>query len=57
VLEVSGAFVPDITKCSGEGCKAKERCYRFAASDSFRQSYFVDVPGGDETCEYFWETK
>lgn len=49
----------DITKCTGEGCPKKEKCYRHTAVESLRQSYFVKAPvqlkeGGFLYCEYYW---
>lgn len=46
----------DITKCSGEGCKKKESCYRFTATSSELQSVFT-IPPVDKNgqCEYYWE--
>ena len=35
----------DITKCSGEGCPIKEKCYRFTAKSDVYQSIFLEVPG------------
>jgi hypothetical protein len=49
--------VSDITKCSGKGCLVKKKCYRFKAKAGVYQAYFLETPGEDETCEYFWETK
>ena len=48
--------MPDISKCSGEGCPRKETCYRFTAKPSeFMQSYFMNAPiKEDNTCEYYW---
>ena len=47
----------DITMCSGEGCSAKESCHRFTAPVSeHRQSYFMKVPGKDESCNYYWKS-
>lgn len=44
----------DYTKCKGEGCEAKYGCFRFRAkADEFRQSFFMQAPGNDETCDYF----
>jgi len=34
----------DITKCSGVGCRVKDKCYRFFAPDSYHQSYFAEPP-------------
>ena len=46
----------DITKCSGEGCKKKESCYRFTAPSSDLQTMFVTPPlDKDGECEYYWE--
>lgn len=43
-----------ITKCSGEGCPLKERCYRFTAEESWRKSYFIEVPFRDGECKMYW---
>ncbi len=47
----------DITKCKGDNCPNKENCYRYtAASDEFRQVYFLNTPyKKGEECEYFWK--
>ena len=46
----------DITMCSGDGCSTKESCYRFTAPvNEWRQSYFVEVPGKDESCDQYWK--
>lgn len=48
----------DISKCNGEGCPFKEKCFRFTAPvNEFRQAYF-STPYNKETnkCEYLWET-
>lgn len=49
----------DISKCSGEDCPVKEKCYRFTATASeFMQSYFFEPPlkikDGVFTCEMYW---
>lgn len=49
----------DISKCSGEDCPVKEKCYRFTAPTSeFMQSYFFKPPfeikDGVITCEMYW---
>ena len=48
--------MPDISKCSGEGCPMKETCYRFTAiADKLWQSYFMNAPiKEDNTCDYYW---
>ena len=46
----------DITKCTGENCPLKDRCYRFTAkADEYRQAYFGAPPIKEGKCEYFWE--
>jgi hypothetical protein len=45
--------MPDITMCLGHGCRARNHCYRFSATPSQMQSYFVDVPGSDKKCDYY----
>lgn len=46
--------MPDISMCMGEGCPMKEECYRYKARPSeYSQSYFMEVPYKDESCEYF----
>jgi hypothetical protein len=46
----------DITKCRGDNCPHRVKCYRFIAPGSVDyQSYFVDPPIKDDgSCEYFW---
>ncbi len=46
-------MMPDITMCSGEGCPAKEKCYRFTAEPSYRQSYFLNPPIKDGKCDHY----
>lgn len=41
----------DITMCSGNGCSAKDYCYRHTDPDW--QSFFAEPPGKDKSCEYF----
>lgn len=46
--------MPDITMCSGDGCKIKESCYRHTAfPNPYRQSFFAESPGDDKSCEYY----
>lgn len=61
----------DITKCFGQDCPIKEKCYRFTAeSEPLYQSYFVETPGKWSSnaefepdselywyCEMFWGEK
>jgi hypothetical protein len=49
--------MPDITMCKGTGCPVKDECYRFTASPSDYQSYFVDPPIKDGKCEMYWGTR
>ena len=48
----------DITKCSGVGCRVKDKCYRFTAKSSYRQSFFTKPPLKVENdilkCDMFW---
>lgn len=48
--------MPDITMCSGDGCRIRSTCYRFNAKPcEFRQSYFVEPPvKEDGDCDYYW---
>ena len=46
----------DISKCSGEGCSLKNRCYRFTVKSSTYQSFFSTPPNRKPyKCSYFWE--
>jgi hypothetical protein len=48
----------DGTKCSGKDCPVKEKCYRFTAEASERQSYFFKPPFEIKDdlviCEMYW---
>jgi hypothetical protein len=47
--------MPDISMCTGVGCKVRDQCYRFTAKPSkYLQSYFVTPPcsSDGEACEY-----
>jgi len=47
--------MPDISKCSGEGCLDKQNCYRFTAKASEYQLMFMTPPmKEDGVCDYFW---
>ena len=44
----------DITKCKGEGCKARVTCLRYTAKpNKYRQSYFVETPDLNGGCGYY----
>ena len=49
--------MPDITMCNGkrdeEICCQRDRCYRFTAVASRRQSFFVTAPFIEDSCERF----
>ena len=48
--------MPDITMCEGKDCPLKDNCYRFKAKPSkYRQSYFMNEPYKNDSCEYFTE--
>jgi len=46
--------MPDISMCSGDGCKLKKKCYRSTAKpDPHRQSYFSIPPLENGKCNYY----
>lgn len=48
----------DITMCSGVGCVVRSVCYRHTATqDSRNQSWFSEIPGGDDNCPEYWPTE
>ena len=49
--------MPDITMCNGQGCELKSTCYRYKATPSIRQSYFVESPVENDQCDYYWEVE
>lgn len=47
--------MPDITMCKGEECPLKETCYRYIATPTINQSYFVNPPFTKKgQCLYYW---
>lgn len=46
----------DISKCMGNGCPLREKCYRFTAPSDDWQSYLVGSPydAKTESCVMFW---
>jgi hypothetical protein len=47
--------MPDITMCANTHCKYNHECYRYTATPSFRQSFYMhDVRNDDGTCDQFW---
>lgn len=49
--------MPDITKCKGNNCPLKDKCYRFTSTSSYYQSYFVGIPYENGKCDFFWGTE
>ena len=49
--------MPDITMCNGNNCDLASTCYRYKATPSIRQSYFIESPVEDEQCDYYWEVE
>ena len=48
----------DISKCLGDGCPKKERCYRYTSKgDPTWQSYVEAKRLKDGSCELFWDTE
>lgn len=48
--------MPDITKCKGDGCPLKDKCWRYTSQPSeYRQSWFVESPYREEKCEHYWK--
>lgn len=51
----------DISKCSGEGCKVKEKCYRFTVKGNEYWQVYSDFHKTEKDkegkCEYFWYNK
>ena len=50
----------DITKCSGEGCILKDKCFRYLVKADIVQSYFSEIPSkienGISKCDFFINT-
>jgi hypothetical protein len=49
----------DITKCRGEGCKAKHICYRYTAQPKGEMQFYFSEPPfkidkGLFKCDMFW---
>ena len=47
--------MPDISMCMNVGCHLRDRCYRFRAISSMRQSFAGFKPDDDGNCEHFWD--
>lgn len=46
--------MPDIAKCTGEGCILKQKCFRFTSEADEYQAYFLKPPIKKNKCEMFW---
>ena len=47
--------MPDISMCNNTECPSKDKCYRFRAVMSERQSMATFlVEDGEDKCLYFW---
>jgi hypothetical protein len=46
----------DITMCEWTNCPMKDKCYRYTAPKSERQTMFIEIPLDKETdmCEHFY---
>jgi hypothetical protein len=48
----------DITKCTGYTeaiiCPAKDSCYRYTSHEGSYQSYFIDIPYKNGSCDMYW---
>jgi len=49
-----GYLMPDITMCQDKECPMKNKCYRYTAVPSMRQSYFAESPREGNECKYKW---
>ena len=50
--------MPDITMCMDMTCEQRQTCYRFTATPNpWRQSYFMESPRSELTCDHYWETE
>lgn len=52
----------DISKCSGEGCNQKEKCYRFTAKPNEYYQSWMSSPAPDPLpkkwkCPEFWDNE
>ncbi len=45
--------MPDISKCDGEGCPRRDRCYRYVTPGCRWQSSFAAPPLCEDGCEEF----
>lgn len=47
--------MPDISKCNGNKCNIKTKCYRFTSKSNDWQSWLVPTYSSDGKCEFFWD--
>lgn len=43
--------------CNGTDCPLKENCWRYLATPSSYQSYFLNSPIKDDKCDEYWPYK
>lgn len=56
VTRNGGVVMPDITMCYGY-CPLQETCYRYNATPSMWQAYFVNTPYKNGKCDFYWHMK
>lgn len=44
---------PDITLCKDGGCPRNKECYRYTATPSEYQYWFIESPRKGKKCEFF----
>lgn len=47
--------MPDISMCSDIYCELRKTCYRYNAKPGMYQSYFMNSPRDNDTCNYYWK--
>ena len=45
----------DITMCKNENCPVKDTCFRYLATPSQYQAYYVFDENSNEPCDSYWE--
>jgi hypothetical protein len=45
----------DITMCQNEDCPVKDTCFRYLATPSQYQSFYVFDKDTKEPCDWYWE--
>jgi len=49
--------MPDIAKCTGVGCRWKEKCFRFTSEANDYQAYFLKPPFKKNKCDFILKQK